>query len=126
MSDKLNELMIIGIVLLILALLTAGFNFFRFSSMDPVQATYTEHNCHLVEQGKTECDLTISYNYNGKDYEHTIERASAATLKPDTRYVDPEEPDVSNENHTLYILAVIMAAFGILFGVGAFYSAKKS
>ena len=142
MLDKVNGLIIVGGILIILGLITAGYTHHKFSSLDPVQATYREHNCHTkktssyqkdkdghrrrVEKKETKCDLTISYNYNGKDYEHTLESVSVTTFKPDTRYVDPNEPEVSQENRTLYVLAAFMAGMGLLFGIGGVYSLKKN
>ena len=100
-------LMIAVIGDLILGLGFIGFTYSRFGSWQEVEVSYQEDNCFepMGRNGKeTRCDLTISYEYNGKTYEEVKRNVNRNLTRSSTRHINPANPEEYNENYPIYYL----------------------
>ena len=118
---------VLGIIGLSIGLLMVRSEYLSHGDWDEVEVSYQEINCHEeVEKthkknGKpketTYCDLTMSYNYNGKLYEKTEAHVMHEPIRSGTLKIDPANPENYSDNH-LNLFGGLLILFGLLISIG--------
>lgn len=117
------KLLVLGLIGFVIGLAIFGYTWLLYSGWVRVETSFEDHNCHTESEdgGKkiTLCDRTISYVYEGKTYQHTLDQIDNRMVNPATRLINPENPDDSAETMTSYIMGSIFTFGGLLFLLGA-------
>ena len=114
------QLLVVGVFSFIIGVGILGYMIYEYHDWEVVSVTYTESNCveeKNVSRKKGEsatstyCDLTTSYEYNGKTYS-TTKSHEHHNWRPGIRSVNPANPQQTQENWLYHLVGWIFTLTG--------------